>query len=168
MKPLIIIAAILFNTLVLAADLPEYSAAYDPKRNPFVDFKMAMNEAKADQKLILMELGGDWCSWCHVLDNFLHRNRKIKQDLLDVFVVMKVNVSEENWNEEFRSHLPDTIAYPHFFIADSEGHVIASQDVADLVDGIVDENTYSRRLFKKFIEVWSEANQAIQKLKAPA
>ncbi len=161
MRALTIAVAMLFNTFVFAADRPEYSIAYDPDRNAFVDFKMALDDAKENQKLVLLELGGDWCRWCHILDEFYQRNNKLKQQLLEVFVVMKVNVSEENWNDEFRSHLPEVIAYPHFFITDFDGHVIASQNVYEFED----RGIYSRRLFKNFINIWSKANQTIQGIK---
>lgn len=139
----------LFNAVVFAADGPEYSIAYDPDRNAILDFKMALDDAKENQKLVLLELGGDWCHWYHILDEFHRRNNKIRQQLLEVFVMMKVNVSEENWNDKLRSHLPGVIEYPHFFITDSAGHLIASQNVFEFED----RGTYSRKLFKNIINI---------------
>lgn len=157
MKANALILIVLICASVCAQDLPEYSQNYDPARNAFVDFKQALTHAKKHNKLVLLEFGGDWCKWCHRLDAFFAQNKKMKEQLHDVFVVVKINVSEENPNEEFLSHLPEIIAYPHFFIADSDGHVIASQDVFVFED----RGAYSKRLFRQFIDQWAEASQAI-------
>ncbi len=159
-KSLAVILVIVINTVVAASELPAYSLSYDPDRNPFIDYEHALNDARQSDRLVLLELGGDWCLWCHRLDSFYRKNTRIRDQLLEVFVVLKVNVSEQNWNEAFLSHLPAVNGYPHFFISDAEGHVIGSQDVFDLEDG----GSYSRRQFSRFIKIWSEANIKIQSL----
>lgn len=157
MRIVIVILMMLVNTCIFSMELPEYSQAYDPERNAFKDFEMALNDAKQNHQLVLIELGGDWCKFCHRLDKFLKKNPKTKQHLLEVFVIIKINVSEENWNEEFRSHLPEFNVYPQFFITDREGHVIGAQNVFDLEVN----SSYSKVLFKRFIKHWSKINQAL-------
>jgi len=135
-----------------AEPLPGYSRGYDPARDPFEDGKHAVSLATATQRHILIEVGGDWCSWCLKLDRFLKANRDIEAGLHQTFVLLKVNVSEENDNAEFLSAFPRILGYPHMFVADSEGKVLHSQDPAEFLE----QGEYSRTRFLRFLETWSQ------------
>lgn len=115
------------------SDLPEYSKAYDPARDPFQDSRDALELARKTGRLVLIEVGGDWCTWCHLLDRFIQTNREVYNSLYANYIVLKVNTSEENDNKEFLSGLPKTNGYPHLFIANSDGTVIYSTDVTRLL-----------------------------------
>lgn len=66
------------------------------------------------------------------------------------FVVLKVNVSDENDNRAFRQGLPLTHGYPHIFVADSQGNILHSKDTTQLlVNG-----EYSRARFIEFLQRW--------------
>ncbi|GAB1263462.1 thioredoxin family protein [Aurantivibrio infirmus] len=132
------------------AELPAYSSQFDPKRDAFADLKSAVGKAQKEQKLILLEFGGDWCRWCHIMDAFFVDNPQIKKDLLKVFVLLKVNVSEENGNETFLKDFPEIPGYPHFLILDNEGALIAAQGTAELEQG----ESYSLQAFQTFIDKW--------------
>ena len=97
-----------------------------------------------------MIIGGEWCSWCHIMEAFLETNKNIKQALLDVFVILKVNISEENDNEEFMSQLPEVRGVPHFVIAGSAGKIVGSQSTGSLER----KNSYSQEAFMTFINKW--------------
>ena len=100
MKYLYIILFFISPQLSFALGDKPYSKAYDPARDPFVDFVAAQAEAKAENKLILLEFGGNWCVWCHRLDEFIAKQNEISKNISEVFIVVKVNVSEENGNEK--------------------------------------------------------------------
>jgi thioredoxin-related protein len=55
----------------VASELPAYSRVYDESRDPIVDGREALKLAQETQRKVLIEVGGDWCSWCHVLDGFI-------------------------------------------------------------------------------------------------
>jgi hypothetical protein len=42
--------------------------------------------------------------------------------------VLKVNYSKENKNEKFLSQYPKILDYPHFFVLDSNGKFLHSQE----------------------------------------
>ena len=128
----------------------EYAKQYDPARDPAKDLQAALSTARTEGKLVLMEIGGDWCVWCHRLDEFLHAEQKLWQQLNDVFVVLKVNVSEENENKTFLSQYPSVIGYPHIFILNNEGELLASQNTGELEQG----KTYSTENVTNFIAKW--------------
>lgn len=155
MKNLIIALSLIVSLDAFAFNSKPYNQNYDPQRNPFSDFKLAQQDAAPDNKLILIVLGGDWCSWCHRLGSFIKKNESIKKNLEDTFVVMKLNVSEENSNQEFLSYLPEPKGYPYFVIIDSEGKVVGDQNTGGLEQG----GSYSSTEFAGFISKWSKANK---------
>ena len=130
--------------------LPEYSRSYDPARDPFEDGKEALLYAKETNRRVLIKVGGDWCSYCRILDHFVDNNPLVRNSLHEKFVVLKVNISDENTNEDFMSGLPETIGYPHIFITGNDGQILISKDTARLlVNG-----QYSQEYFLDFLSEW--------------
>lgn len=130
--------------------IPEYSKAYDPSRDPFADGKEALQYAQQTNRRVLIEVGGDWCSYCKILDYFINNNATIKNSLYERFVVLKVNISDENDNKAFISGLPKTFGYPHIFITENDGTVILSKDTAQLLQN----GKYSEQRFIDFLDKW--------------
>src|SRR5690242_8089938 len=64
---------------------------YDPARNPDQDLQDVIAQAGRSGKRILLDVGGEWCIWCHRLDAFFDQNR----DLMDLreknFIMLKIN-----------------------------------------------------------------------------
>lgn len=136
--------------LYAAGALPVYSRVYDPIRDPAADGRAAIALAKQSNRKVLIEVGGDWCSWCHVLDRFIKANPEVNKRLYETFVVLKVNVSEENRNADFMAALPPTMGYPHMYVADTSGAILHSQDTGEfLVRG-----GYSVIPFMAFLDRW--------------
>ncbi len=145
------------TSAVVAEGLPSYSQGYDPARDPFADGRDALALAQRTQRRVLIELGGEWCQWCKALDRFLSDNERVHEPLHRHFVVLKVNVSEENDNAEFLAGLPENLGYPHIYVAAGDGRVLHSQDTAQfLADGRYDE---ARVL--DFIERWRPAEAEV-------
>ncbi len=135
---------------VKGAALPPYSTHYDPARDPFADGRAAIALATATQRRILIEVGGDWCSWCQLLDRFIKSDKQIEQALQQTFVVLKVNVSDENANEKFLATFPKNLGYPHMYVADMNGKVIHSQDTGEFLSS----RKYSKQKFMAFLDRW--------------
>lgn len=105
---------------------------YDPARDVEADLTAAIEKATAQNKHILLFIGGEWCIWCEYLADFLEANTVIHSAFADSFVVMKVNFSPENKNEAFLGKYPKSEGYPDFFILDSDGTLLAQQGTAEL------------------------------------
>jgi thiol:disulfide interchange protein len=109
--------------------------AYDPKRNAAKDLADAIAEAQRTKKNVLVEVGGDWCKWCHILDDFFTANEELLALREKNFVTVKVNFSQENPNKAVLSHYPEISGYPHLFFLDSKGTLLLSQDTGVLENG---------------------------------
>ena len=108
---------------------------YDPKRDAANDITDAIKEAQRTKKHVLLEVGGEWCSWCHRLDKFFLDNPDLMQLRDKNFVTVKINFSEDNQNKEVLSRYPPIGGYPHIFFLDSNGKLLLSQDTSPLESG---------------------------------
>jgi len=131
-------------------ELPVYSRTYDVNRNPNADGRAALQLARQTSRRVLIEVGGDWCSWCHVLDRFINDNPRLRSRLHETFVVLKVNVSDENDNAQFMASLPPNLGFPHMYITDADGVVLHSQDTAEFRH----KGKYSEQRILAFLERW--------------
>ena len=161
MKILLLFLSIVFVSPILAFNssaLPEYSKIYDDQRSPFKDATAALALAKKTNRNVLIEIGGNWCSWCHKMDSFLVNNPDIYNALHSKYVLLKINVSDSNENAEFMKSLPPVLGYPHMYVSNANGKMLLSKDTAELLSG----NNYSREQWLNFLDKWSlEANQNI-------
>lgn len=51
---------------------------YDSRRDPDEDLAAARVAAKKSGKNIFVEVGGGWCTWCHILGQFFHEHRDLE------------------------------------------------------------------------------------------
>ena len=141
-----------------APELPLYSKIYDDKRDPFKDANAAIALAQKTDRNILIEIGGNWCTWCHKIDAFLAANPDIYNELHSKFVLLKVNVSDTNENEAFMKALPPVLGYPHMYVSTSKGKMILSKDTAEFLE----DGEYSREAWLTFIKKWQPENNPKQ------
>lgn len=146
---------------LLTGSLPAYSTQYDPNRDAFKDGEDAVALATRTKRRILIELGGDWCMWCHKMDAFLDSNPDIKQKLHQTFVMLKINVSDANDNAEFLKAFPKPLGYPHMYVSDHNGSVLWSKDTADFLAN----GEYTRESFLAFFKRWDFNNKDSDNIK---
>ena len=127
------------------------NASFDPKRDPASDLEMAQVEAQRGGKRVLLDVGGEWCSWCHILDKFVEGDAEIRSFRDANYVWMKVNYSEENENKAFLSKYPEIKGYPHLFVLDADGKLLHSQFTGELEKG----KGYDREKFFAFLKAWA-------------
>lgn len=136
------------NAWVLHKPHSDLADGYDPHRDPEKDLATAKEEARKSNRNILVVVGGDWCSWCHTMDQFFHEHPDLETLRDKNYVYMKVSMSQENRNRAFLSRFPRIPAFPHILILADTGTLIRSQSTGELENG----RSYSEPLFKKFFE----------------
>lgn len=105
---------------------------FDPASDAAADIDSAVTLAKQSGKKILLDVGGEWCIWCHKMDIFIKRNHELDKLIHNKFVVVKLNYSPENKNEAVLSRFPKVAGYPHIFVLDENGELLHSQNTAEL------------------------------------
>ena len=95
----------------------------------------------------LLLVGGEWCSWCQEMNRFLDREPDLAHQLNRTFVVVKVNVSEQNKNESFLKAYPEYLGVPHFYVLDARGKLLESFNTGLLEKG----KSYDGEKLGKFI-----------------
>lgn len=131
-------------------------ALYDPAADPSEQLLAAMSEARASGRRIILEVGGNWCIWCHHLHDFLASHDGVKKLWDDSFVTVNVNVSPENRNEKFLRAYPEVPGYPHLFVLAADGTLLHSQNTGDLEHG----EGYSKASMLDFISRWAPPDLA--------
>ena len=124
---------------------------FDPKRDPEKDLLAALARAKAEGKRVIVDVGGEWCSWCHVLDRFFASHADLDALRDARYVWLKVNYSKENENRAFLSRWPKVAGFPHLFVLGADGKLLHSQDTGELEQG----GSYDAAKMRAFLERWS-------------
>lgn len=140
-----------FSKVVAEQQLPAYSGEYDPRRDPFADGRAALVLASATGRRVLIEVGGDWCTWCRVLERLMADHPPLEQALRDGYVVLKVNVSEDMPNREFVSGLPALSGFPKLYVARADGVILHAQDPSEFFRN----GGYDPGLVLRFLRRWS-------------
>ena len=124
---------------------------YDPKRNAEADIKDAVLEAQRTGRYVLVDVGGEWCVWCHILDRFFDQNGKLLEYREQNFVMVKINYSAANKNEKVLSRYPTIPGFPHLFVLDANGKLLHSQDTSQLETG----KSYNLDRMFTFLKKWA-------------
>jgi thiol:disulfide interchange protein len=135
--------------------------AYDPARNAEQDIRAAVAEAARTGKRVMLEVGGEWCIWCHIMDAYFEKNPELLALREKNFVMVKINFSEENKNETVLSRYPAVTGYPHIFVLDRDGKLLRSQDTAKLEEG----KSYNLARFMAFLKEWSPPVESVAVVK---
>ncbi len=156
MKQLIYIAALILlitgNSFSQNENSFSLPLKFDHERDAASDISETIKLAKESGKRILLDVGGEWCVWCHRLDDFIESNKDLKELIDKNFLWLKINYSKENKNEKVLSKYPEVAGYPHFFVLDKDGKLLHSQNTGELEEN----KDYSKEKLMTFFKEWSQ------------
>jgi thiol:disulfide interchange protein len=136
------------------AGAPQPAAVTAPKFNPAADpakdLEGAIAEARRTRKRIILDVGGEWCGWCHAMDRYYAEHADLMALREKHFIWLKVNFSPENNNTAFLSKYPAIHGYPHLFVLDTDGKLLHSQDTSLLEQG----SSYNLEKMFAFLKQW--------------
>ena len=130
---------------------------FNPSANPNDDLQKAVAEARKENKRIVLDIGGEWCGWCHEMDAFIARNKDLNELREKNFVWLKINFSEENKNAAFLAKYPQIKGYPHLYVLETDGTFIRSKDTSELEDGV---KSYNLQKFTDFLNEYAPQKSA--------
>jgi len=111
---------------------------YNPNDNAQQKIDALLKQAKKEKKNVILQAGGNWCSWCLLFNDFIKTNTKVKKELQSNFLYYHLNFSKENKNEAvFKKYAPsgDKLGYPFFIVLSNSGKVLKVQESGSLEEG---------------------------------
>lgn len=126
---------------------------YDVERSAADDLAATVTRAQAQGKRVLVQVGGDWCGWCHRMSDFMETNPAVRDRIEQNYVVMKVTYDDKQKNEEFLAKYPQISGYPHLFVLETDGELLHSQGTGELEEG----QGYNEAVYLEFLDKWKPA-----------
>lgn len=152
MSKFILIVLLFVSSVITAQDLKKFNL-YKPEENAEEKIGEAIQEAKAKNKHIFIQVGGNWCIWCARFHEFAAKDQSIDSLIQENFVVYHLNYSKENYNSALlaKYRYPQRFGFPVFLILDAIGNLLHIQNSEYLEE----EKSYSKRKVMDFLSNWT-------------
>ncbi|MCC6286336.1 MAG: thioredoxin family protein [Chitinophagaceae bacterium] len=156
MRAFILCLAICFSSVLYAQNnTGKKPLLYHPEENAAASIEEAVKKAKAENKQVFIQAGGNWCSWCIAFNRFTHANASIDSLLKADYIVYHLNYSKENKNEKIfeQYKFPQRFGFPVFLILNDKGELIHTQNSSYLEAG----KSYDKEKVLAFLKDWDRA-----------
>lgn len=129
---------------------------YNPEANAVADIEATVKKAAAENKFVLIQGGGNWCSWCIEFARFCKADEQIDSLINSSFVWYHLNYSKENKNlPVFAKYgYVQRFGFPVFIILNNKGEQIHVQNSEYLEDG---KKSYDKGKVFSFLSNWTPA-----------
>ncbi len=126
---------------------------FDDKRDADRDIAEARAKAAASGKLLLIDLGGDWCADCRILVGVMELP-EVKAFVDAHYVVVNVDVGRMNRNRQVPAHYgfaKKFKAVPVLFVVDPKTDRLLNHDD---IDGLVDARLSTPQALADWLARW--------------
>ncbi|UYW02534.1 thioredoxin family protein [Flavobacterium agricola] len=137
-------------------DMLHLPKPYHEKEDAQAKLTELIQLAKAQNKNVFVQAGGNWCIWCLRFTDFLNKQPQLKQIIENNYLYYHLNYSKENKNdavfEKYAPHGRD-YGFPFFFIINGNGDVldiISSETVASDNEDVYYDFTKTKQLLLKY------------------
>ena len=134
---------------------------YNEDINPIEQIDEAVVKAKAEGKLVICQVGGNWCPWCLRFADFITNDSTISKVVEDNFVYIHVNYNPRKSEGEAKVQQAAALmkrlnncgrfGFPVFVVLDEAGKVLHIQDSSFLEAG----QGYSQEKTMRFFKSWT-------------
>lgn len=114
---------------------PAKPKVYDEKADAKEQIAQALARAAKDNKRVLIQWGGNWCSWCIRLDALFKSDNKIAREILYEYELVHIDSGQNGKNVELAASYGADLkkhGYPFLTVLDAAGKAIANQETAAL------------------------------------
>ena len=152
MKEILLILG-LFVFLNTRAQSIDTAHLYNPNDNAEKEIAAAVKKAKAEHKYVLIQAGGNWCSWCKRFNKTVTEDTQLDSVLNANFIVYHLNYSPENMNRDAFAKLgyPQRFGFPVIIVLDDKGNRLHTQNSEYLEEG----KGYNRERVLDFFLNWT-------------
>jgi thioredoxin-related protein len=129
------------------------SLLYNPLINAMAQIDEAISQAAAQNKHVLIQVGGNWCPWCIRIHQFIKTHYSLDSLVQADYILIHLNYSKENKNPEAMARLeyPQRFGFPVFVVLDGKGKRLHTQNTAYLEEG----ELYSEEKIADFLKNWN-------------
>ena len=140
-----------------ALSQPAFSQAelYNPEADAEYEISKMIKLAKAVNRNIFIQVGGNWCAPCLKFHNFITADKELSKLLNDNYVIYHLNYSKENPNEKVLSKYgaSSNLNFPFFIILNSDGVVLNIEKVSSMVIDL----DYDKEKLIRYLNAWKPA-----------
>lgn len=163
-KLIIVLTAVLISTAAFSQEKTGGVHIYNPDANAMADLKTATEKASKANKHVLVQVGGNWCSWCIAFHNLVDSTSALKQTINENYEYVLVNWDKDHHNDEAMKFLgfPNRFGYPVFVVLDGKGKVLHIENSAYLETDEVGANGKKKvghdvKKITSFLKGWTVA-----------
>jgi len=153
MKKIVVFSLVFFGGVAaMSQDMTKFKL-YSPDANAKKEISVAVKEAKAEGKHVLVQIGGNWCIWCARFNDFITKDKSIDSLVTNNYIVYHLNYSKENTNSKLlaKYKFPQRFGFPVFLILDDKGDLLHTQTSWYLESG----KSYDKEKVTAFFNDWS-------------
>jgi len=126
-------------------------AIYDESADGPKQLSQALEQAKKENKTILLQFGANWCGWCHKLHKLFDTDQAIHSKLQKDYIVVMVDVNKGHNSDFSAKYGADKHGLPCIVILDSSGKHLNTKDTGELEEG----DHHSPEKVLAFLNQWS-------------
>lgn len=132
---------------------------YDETLDPIQQLMDAQKEANKDKKLIIAQVGGNWCKWCLRLADFIASDEELNNFVKEHFVYIHLNYTRGDNSKRMEELMttfgnPQRFGFPVLLVLNNKkanGFLEHIQDSSFLEEG----DSYSKEKVMRFLKSWT-------------
>lgn len=109
---------------------------YDEQADAKQQIAAALAKAKRENRRVLIQWGGNWCSWCIKLNNTLTTDKDLNRELMYEYDVVHIDAGRPAGKNIDLAHsygsTPDKDGFPFLTILDADGKPVATTETGAL------------------------------------
>lgn len=114
----------------------ETAQVYDESADAKADVAAAVQRAAADNKRVLLDIGGNWCGWCRLLHTLFTGDKDTRELLNAEYEVVYVDIAHGEKNRDLlASYGINAHSYPYLAVLDANNKLVTQQETGALEAG---------------------------------
>jgi thiol-disulfide isomerase/thioredoxin len=109
---------------------------YDEAADAKQQIAAAVAKARQENQRVLIQWGGNWCGWCHMLHTTFQKNADLKKELMYEYQLVLVDAGgKERKNMDLATSYSADLAkhgFPFLTVLDASGKPVANQETESL------------------------------------
>jgi len=114
---------------------PKREPIYDPQADGKELIAAALKRARLERKHVLIEWGGNWCGWCHMLHGVFREDELVAPIVAQEYELVLVDSTSNHLLMQSYGGKDTKYAFPHLTILDGQGKVLTNQETGSLEVG---------------------------------